>query len=72
MLNNRIDHRPRRRPAHAEAQWNDYLAALDYTFTAEDEALVDRLVVPGHASTPGYNDPAYPLEGRPTWTTPAP
>jgi len=42
----------------------DYLAALDYDFTAEDEALVDRLVVPGHASTPGYNDPLYPIEGR--------
>ena len=47
-----------------EAQWQDYLGALDYTFTAEDEALIDRLVAPGHPSTPGYNDPAYPLEGR--------
>lgn len=47
-----------------EAHWADYLGALDYLFTAEDEALVDRLVVPGHPSTPGYNDPAYPLEGR--------
>lgn len=47
-----------------EAQWADYLAALDYRFTAEDEALVDSLVPPGHPSTPGYNDPAYPLEGR--------
>ena len=48
-----------------EAQWQDYVAALAYTFTAEDEALFDRLVVAGHPSTPGYNDPAYPLEGRP-------
>ena len=32
--------------------------------TAEDEALVDSLVQPGHPSTPGYNDPAYPLNGR--------
>jgi aryl-alcohol dehydrogenase-like predicted oxidoreductase len=47
-----------------EAQWEDYIAALDYRFTAEDEALVDRLVAPGHPSTPGFNDPAYPLEGR--------
>ncbi|UFN48964.1 aldo/keto reductase [Roseomonas sp. OT10] len=47
-----------------EAQWEDYLGALDYRFTAEDEALVDGLVAPGHPSTPGYNDPAYPLEGR--------
>jgi aryl-alcohol dehydrogenase-like predicted oxidoreductase len=46
------------------AQWDDYMGALDYRFTAEDEALVDRLVTPGHPSTPGYNDPAYPLEGR--------
>ena len=47
-----------------EAQWTDYLGSLDYRFTAEDEALVDRLVSPGHPSTPGYNDPAYPIEGR--------
>ncbi len=45
-------------------QWDDYRGALDYRFTPEDEALVDRLVTPGHPSTPGYNDPAYPLEGR--------
>ncbi|MBI1779607.1 MAG: aldo/keto reductase [Proteobacteria bacterium] len=45
-------------------QWVDYLAALDYRFTPEDEALVDKLVPPGHPSTPGYNDPAYPIEGR--------
>lgn len=48
-----------------EAQWSDYLGALDYAFTAEDEALVSSLVPAGHPSTPGYNDPAYPLEGRP-------
>lgn len=47
-----------------EAQWADYAGALDYRFTAEDEALVDSLVPAGHPSTPGYNDPAYPLEGR--------
>ncbi len=45
-------------------QWNEYEGATAYAFTAEDEALVDSLVTPGHASTPGYNDPAYPLEGR--------
>jgi aryl-alcohol dehydrogenase-like predicted oxidoreductase len=49
-----------------EAQWADYLGALAYRFTPEDEALVNSLVPEGHASTPGYNDPAYPLEGRPT------
>jgi aryl-alcohol dehydrogenase-like predicted oxidoreductase len=46
------------------AQWQDYFAALDCVISAEDEALVDSLVKPGHPSTPGYNDPAYPLEGR--------
>lgn len=45
-------------------QWQDYRPTLDYVFTAEDEALVDSLVRPGHPSTPGYNDPAYPLNGR--------
>ena len=45
-------------------QWQEYLTALDVTLTDEDEKFVDSLVVPGHPSTPGYNDPAYPLEGR--------
>jgi aryl-alcohol dehydrogenase-like predicted oxidoreductase len=47
-----------------EAQWDDYVGALDHAFTAEDEALIDRLVPPGHPSTPGFSDPAYPIEGR--------
>jgi aryl-alcohol dehydrogenase-like predicted oxidoreductase len=45
-------------------QWEDYLTSLDYRFTAEDEAFLDGLVATGHPSTPGYNDPAYPIEGR--------
>jgi aryl-alcohol dehydrogenase-like predicted oxidoreductase len=45
-------------------QWQDYLPALDYTITAQDEAMVNSLVKPGHPSTPGYTDPAYPLNGR--------
>ena len=45
-------------------QWQDYGPALDYAVTDEDEALVDSLVHPGHPSTPGYTDPAYPLNGR--------
>src|SRR5262249_34071869 len=28
-----------------EAQWDDYIRALEYSFTAEDEALINRLVV---------------------------
>ncbi|MCC0002597.1 MAG: aldo/keto reductase [Methylobacteriaceae bacterium] len=50
-----------------EEQWADYVGALAHSFTAEDEALIDRLVVTGHPSTPGYNDPAYPIEGRPVF-----
>jgi aryl-alcohol dehydrogenase-like predicted oxidoreductase len=46
-------------------QWEDYFPALDYQVTSEDEAMVDSLVAPGHPSTPGYNDPAYPFFGRP-------
>jgi hypothetical protein len=32
---------------------------------ADDEAKVDSLVAPGHPSTPGYTDPAYPLAQDP-------
>jgi aryl-alcohol dehydrogenase-like predicted oxidoreductase len=46
------------------AQWQDYLAAMTVQATAEDEAFVDGLVPRGHASTPGYTDPAYPVTGR--------
>jgi aryl-alcohol dehydrogenase-like predicted oxidoreductase len=63
LLNNRLVTSPLAGP-RTEEQMRDYLGVLDYRFTAEDEALVDRLVVSGHASTPGYNDPSYPLEGR--------
>lgn len=63
LLNNALVTAPIAGP-RTEAQMADYLGALDYRFTAEDEALVDSLVVTGHPSTPGYNDPAYPIEGR--------
>ncbi|MEI9988633.1 MAG: aldo/keto reductase [Rhizomicrobium sp.] len=46
------------------AQWEDYVPALAYRFTAEDEALIDRFVATGHPSTPGYNDPGHPYQGR--------
>ena len=47
-----------------EEQWDAYLPALEAVLDADDEAFVDALVRPGHASTPGYTDPAYPIEGR--------
>lgn len=46
------------------SQWKDYAPALEYAMTQEDEQLVDSFVRPGHPSTPGYTDPAYPLNGR--------
>jgi len=45
-------------------QWQDYLGALGHTLNAEDEAFVDGLVPPGHASTHGWTDPIYPVTGR--------
>lgn len=47
-----------------EEQWDGYCNALTARIGPEDEAFVDSLVPPGHASTPGYTDPAYPIEGR--------
>ncbi|MDQ6680429.1 MAG: aldo/keto reductase, partial [Pseudomonadota bacterium] len=46
------------------AQWQGYVDAWGMPFSAEDEAFVDRLVVAGHASTPHYTDPQYPVTGR--------
>ena len=42
----------------------DEVYAVGAPFDADDEALVDSLVGPGHASTPGYTDPQYPVTGR--------
>lgn len=63
VLNNRLITAPIVGP-RTEAQWEDYLPALQYKFTPEDEALVNRLVVTGHSSTPGFNDPGHKFFGR--------
>lgn len=63
MLNNAIVTSALTGPRTVE-QWEAYLAGLRHEFTAEDEALADTLVAPGHPSTPGYSDPQYPLTGR--------
>ena len=63
VLNNRLVTSTIAGP-RTEAQWDGYLSALDYRLTAEDEAFVDALVQPGHASTHGFNDPSHPPEGR--------
>jgi aryl-alcohol dehydrogenase (NADP+) len=46
------------------AQWQPYLDAVHAPFDAEDEALISSLVPAGHASTPGFTDPIYPVTGR--------
>ncbi|HSN19653.1 MAG TPA: aldo/keto reductase [Usitatibacter sp.] len=63
VLNNRIVTSVIGGPRTLE-QWNDYVAAIGRPFDAADEALVDSLVKSGHPSTPGYNDPSYPIRGR--------
>jgi aryl-alcohol dehydrogenase-like predicted oxidoreductase len=63
VLNNRLITSAIAGPRTLE-QWEDYLPALAYRFTPEDEALVDQLVTTGHSSTPGYNDPSHPFFGR--------
>ncbi len=47
------------------SQMKDYLGAVKHGWAEQDEALIDGLVVTGHASTPACNDPGYPIEGRP-------
>jgi aryl-alcohol dehydrogenase-like predicted oxidoreductase len=43
----------------------DMYGATELVLEPDDEAFINALVVPGHASTPGYNDPNYPFFGRP-------
>jgi aryl-alcohol dehydrogenase-like predicted oxidoreductase len=43
----------------------DVYGAVDLVLDKDDEAFVNELVVPGHASSHGYNDPGYPFFGRP-------
>jgi aryl-alcohol dehydrogenase-like predicted oxidoreductase len=47
------------------AHLEDVYGALELKLDKDDEAFIDSLVVPGHASSAGYNDPAYPFFGRP-------
>jgi len=45
-------------------QFEDNMAALDVSIGEEDERLVDALVPPGEHSGYGFQDPAFPIEGR--------
>jgi aryl-alcohol dehydrogenase-like predicted oxidoreductase len=46
-------------------QLEDNLGALGWSLTPDEEAAVDRLVPPGEHTGKGYNDPSYPVRGRP-------
>ncbi|MCE9639831.1 MAG: aldo/keto reductase [Betaproteobacteria bacterium] len=63
VLNNRLVTAVLAGP-RTEQQWREYLGALAHKLDARDEALVDRLVAPGHLSTQGYTDPKFPVGGR--------
>lgn len=63
VLNNRLVSSAIAGP-RTEAHWDSYVEALALRPSPEDEAFIDSLVPPGHASTPGYTDPGYPVEGR--------
>jgi aryl-alcohol dehydrogenase-like predicted oxidoreductase len=63
VLNNRLVSAAIVGPRTVE-QMKEYAGSLDHDFSAEDEELIDSLVPVGHPSTPGYSDPAYPVEGR--------
>ncbi len=43
----------------------DVYGAVDLKLDVEDEAFINALVAPGHASTHCYSDPQYPFFGRP-------
>lgn len=45
-------------------QWSAYLGALEHSFTAEDESLVNGLVAPGHPAAPGLIWSRHPPMGR--------
>ena len=63
VLNNRLVHGVIAGPKTLD-QWQGYLDAVGQPFDAEDEAFVGTLVAAGHASTPHYTDPQYPVMGR--------
>jgi aryl-alcohol dehydrogenase-like predicted oxidoreductase len=46
-------------------QFQDNLACQDISMTEEDEQFIDRLVPPGEHSGKGFQDPQYPITGRP-------
>jgi aryl-alcohol dehydrogenase-like predicted oxidoreductase len=45
-------------------QWRGYVDHASYNWSGEDEALINELVVTGHPSVQGFNDPQYKIDGR--------
>ncbi len=52
-----------------QEQFDDNSASLEVTITEEDERFVDSLVPPGEHSGKGFQDPQYPILGRPRRTS---
>ena len=69
VLNNRLVTSAIAGPRTIE-QWESYAKALDYAFTAEDEALVDNLVAAAIRPRPASPIPDA-VEGRVPYATPA-
>jgi aryl-alcohol dehydrogenase-like predicted oxidoreductase len=49
-----------------EQQFDDNYGCLEVSISEEDEAFVNKLVPPGEHSGKGFQDPLYPVTGRPT------
>jgi len=45
-------------------QWQDYIQAVEVTWSGADEAAVDAIVPRGAAAVPYAVDPKYPIAGR--------
>lgn len=49
-----------------ESHFDDNVECLNMAISSEDEAFVDQLVPPGEHSGKGFQDPLYPVTGRPS------
>lgn len=49
-----------------EQQFDDNYGCLEVSINEDDEAFVNQLVPPGEHSGKGFQDPLYPITGRPT------
>jgi aryl-alcohol dehydrogenase-like predicted oxidoreductase len=47
------------------AQFEDNIASLTISITSDYESFVDGLIPPGEHTGKGFNDPLYPVTGRP-------